>query len=71
LENFPHKGFISSKRVPQKRNIEKEISRKSLNVKTWFYLFLLHNSSSEATELARKAAKLSSRANRSSANSKK
>jgi hypothetical protein len=51
------KGLLSLKRVLQK-NEENKICRKPLDLQIWFCSFFAHDSSSEATELARKGPKL-------------
>jgi hypothetical protein len=50
------KGLLSLKRVLQK-NGENESCRKTLDLKTRFSSFLVHDSSKEATELAKKGPK--------------
>ncbi len=58
--NFgPHfqKGLLSLKRVLQK-NEENESCRKTLDLQIWFCLFVVHDSSTEATKLARKSSKI-------------
>jgi hypothetical protein len=59
--NFgPHflKGLLSLKRfLWKKKNRQNESCRKTLDLQTWFCSFLVHDSSKEATELAKKCPK--------------
>jgi hypothetical protein len=56
IEHLFQEGLLSLKRVLQK-NKENKSCRKTLDLQVWFCSFFVHDSSTEATELARKSPK--------------